>query len=207
MFITTLGQDLARTLDLLREIIARHAVRHRALAPLILLAWNRLCRLRNRFDRLVLLWERDQFPTPRAPRPSRPARERRPPATSRLSSAKDWLGGLVPLARSTGGLFQTLFDDPDTRALVAAHPPAGRLLRPLARMIGLDLPDYLKLPPRPPRPRRPRPPSPAALRRAAEAALPPLRLNSEADWPHIPDRHSIERYLLRTAARRRKTHP
>jgi hypothetical protein len=86
-----------------------------------------------------------------------------------------------------------LVDDPEMRALLAASPQAGRLLRPLWRKLTPDpLPEVLRLPPKPPRPARPRlalperarpPESPsAALARphpAAAAGL-PLLLPS---WP------------------------
>ena len=155
-FLTPLGQSLYRTVEILREIIGQHAVRHRALAPLILLAWTRITRLRNRFERLVLLWERDRLPAKQAPRPAR-ARTARPKPELRLPTGNYWLNKLVPASCMVGGYLTALMEDPDTRALVAAHPAAGRTLRPLAKMLGLDLPDYLKLPPRPRKPRAPRP--------------------------------------------------
>jgi hypothetical protein len=50
-----------------------------------------------------------------------------------------------------------LLDDPEMRALLAAAPQAGRLLRPLWRKLTPDpLPEPLRLPPKPPRPARPR---------------------------------------------------
>ena len=60
---------------------------------------------------------------------------------------------------------QFLIDAPETRALLAAAPPEalkplGRTLRPLARLLGVDLPSNLRLPPRPPRIRPPRPTPP-----------------------------------------------
>jgi hypothetical protein len=47
-----------------------------------------------------------------------------------------------------------LLDDPEMRALLAASPRAGRLLRPLWRKLSpRPLPEVLRLPPRPRRPR------------------------------------------------------
>ena len=153
---TSLSENLARTVDLLREKVGQHAVKFRALAPLILLVWNRICRLRNRFTRLMLLWERGQLPTPR-PRAKRPSQPH-PKPELRLPTGKMWLVKLVPFTAENIGHIEGLLNDPDIKALVAAHPQAGRILRPWARMFGIALPDHLKLPPR--APRKPRPPKP-----------------------------------------------
>ena len=52
------------------------------------------------------------------------------------------------------GMLQALLDDPEMRALLAASPRAGRLLRPLWRKLSPHpLPEVLRLPPRPPRPK------------------------------------------------------
>jgi hypothetical protein len=49
---------------------------------------------------------------------------------------------------------RVLLDDPEMRALLAAAPRAGRLLRPLWRKLTAErLPEVLRLPPRPRRPR------------------------------------------------------
>jgi len=52
---------------------------------------------------------------------------------------------------------QALLDDPEMRALLAASPQAGRILRPLWRKLSpRPLPEMLRLPPRP---RRAKPPA------------------------------------------------
>jgi hypothetical protein len=52
---------------------------------------------------------------------------------------------------------RALLDDPEMRALLAASPQAGRLLRPLwQRLTTEELPEALRPPPKPRRPRRPR---------------------------------------------------
>ena len=184
-FHTLLGQRLYGTVEILREMIGRHAVRHRALAPLILMLWMRMCRLRNRFERLVLLWERDRLPASRAPGPARP-RTPRPKPELRLPTAHGWLARLVNGTGGYGDHIAALLDDPDTRALVTAHPAAGRVLRPWAKMLGFSLPDYLKLAPRR---RKPRAPKPRKLtRKQLWALIPPVVDNSP--W-RIPSRHRL----------------
>jgi hypothetical protein len=92
---------------------------------------------------------------PRAARPGaehtmadRPRAERRPPAIP---------PGPVLLTVFRAGfdeMLQALLDDPEMRALLAASPQAGRILRPLWRKLSpRPLPAVLRLPPRPKRPR------------------------------------------------------
>ena len=88
------------------------------------------------------------------------------------------------------GPLRALLEDPEMRALLAAAPQAGRLLRPLWRKISPQpLPDMLRLPPRPPRPRQPRAPRPPRPARPARG-LPGLRRVTLADgttgWEPIP---------------------
>ncbi len=70
-----------------------------------------------------------------------------------------------------------LLDDPEMRALLAAAPQAGRLLRPLWRKLTPDpLPEVLRLPPKPPRSAPPRLARP-------EAASPPGAPPDALAWP------------------------
>jgi hypothetical protein len=78
-----------------------------------------------------------------------------------------WLQKMVPAAHMGAGYLDYMLQETDseTRALVAAAPQAGRILRPLCRILGTPIPDWLALPKRP---RKPRPPkaraTPAARR-------------------------------------------
>ncbi len=70
------------------------------------------------------------------------------------------------------GELRELVNDPETRALLAASPQAGRLLRPLWRKLTAEpLPEVLQLPPTAPRPKQPRLARPKAAR-AVPAARP-----------------------------------
>ncbi len=91
--------------------------------------------------------------TARAPRPEPPLTHRR------LPTGKSWLIPLVPIdAACAGPQLQHFVAGPDMQALIATAPTIGRILRPLARMLGVDLPATLTLPPRPRPPRPPRTP-------------------------------------------------
>jgi hypothetical protein len=92
---------------------------------------------------------------------------------------------------------RALVEEPEMRALLAASPQAGRLLRPLWRKLTPDpLPEPLRLPPKPPRsavepeeagaalaapPETP--PGAYIWRRPAAAAKPPPSL---PPWPPPP---------------------
>jgi hypothetical protein len=108
---------------------------------------RRLAALHARFaaGKLQAAPRRSTDPRPAADR-SRP--RRRPPAIP---------PGPVLLTVFRAGfdeMLQALLDDPEMRALLAASPQAGRILRPLWRKLSpRPLPAVLRLPPRPRRPK------------------------------------------------------
>jgi hypothetical protein len=76
-----------------------------------------------------------------------------------------------------------LLDDPETRALLAASPQAGKLLRPLWRKLSSEpLPEALRLPPTPRRARQPRVKQPVAARPKAAPAAP--EATGRAAWTY-----------------------
>ena len=131
----------------LREAIGRHSVRYPAITPIVLLVCARLSRMIARLDRLTL---KHQAGTrhPRAPRTAKAPHTGTKPGL-RLPTRRGWLVQMVPAAAAAGGAVHALLQDPETRALVEAAPQAGRVFRPLARMLGVDLPAWLRLPRRP----------------------------------------------------------
>ena len=121
-------------------------------------------RLRRMWTRLITLAEKQRMGTlrPRAPARPRTARPRPAPAADRPRLPPQRFGWLLKTAPETHllvawrGPLEELLADPETIALAAAGPQAGRLLRPLCAMLAVELPEYLRLPPRPRRPRPPR---------------------------------------------------
>ncbi len=148
---------------LCRAIAARSAV-SRLAAPLLLLLWPRLRRMAARFARLAARFRAGRLPARPAAR--RPGRSGPPPQPLPKTSA--WLVRLVPAAAAQAAQLQHLLADPELAALLAAAPQAGRVLRPLCRMLGVA-------PPGPPAPPRPPRAAPAAPAQASPAASPPLR--------------------------------
>jgi len=160
---TGLSDRFALVIDgLCRATAARIAV-NRAMGPLIILIWQRLRRIAARFASLNA---RVRAGTLRAPR-HRTAAPRKPRSRNRLPENFAWLVRLVPEAANYGGQLQQLLSDPEMQALLAAAPEAGRILRPLCRMLAAQ-PTPALLPPPPARRAPPvaRPTKPKAPRRA-----------------------------------------
>jgi hypothetical protein len=161
-FISTLAQRYAAGFDRLRRAIAQWGADHRAPTPLFNFIYAFLGRSIQRLDRLATRWQAGENLRPRAtkPRTRKPADAKAP--ALRLPTGNMWLVKLVqpePWHVNQGGVvIANLLADPDTKALVEAAPQAGRLLRPLARMFGTELPEWLRLPKRvrKPRVRKPR---------------------------------------------------
>ncbi len=143
------------------------------LGPLAGLLWRSLGHTRQRLAALHARYAAGRLPaTPRrpaTPRPAadRPAQMRRPPGIPRGPVFLQYgLGCFVPQLRA-------LVEDPEMRALLAASPQAGRLLRPLWRKLTTDpLPEPLQLPPKP-RLARAEPEAPAAPEAASAAPAKP----------------------------------
>ena len=137
-------------LGALNRAAAARASRTWVMAPLVLLLWPYLNRLTARFDSLVTRWREGRLasPAPRGPH----ARTHRPNA-KRLPQTIGWLIQLTPQGAGAASQLRHLFADPEMVALLDAGPQAGRLLRPLCRMLGIrpspDLPASLFAPPRP----------------------------------------------------------
>jgi hypothetical protein len=164
----------SRLIEAMKRGLADGADRRRLLGPLgplgLLagLLWHSLADTRRRLAALHARFAAGRLPAaPRraTPRPAadRAARMRRPPRIPRGPVFLQYgLGCFVPELRE-------LVEHPEMRALLAASPQAGRLLRPLWRKLTTDpLPEVLRLPPRPPQPSK----QPRLARPAAPAALP-----------------------------------
>ena len=96
------------------------------------------------------------------PRPTAAPRPR--PTGPTLSRRRGWLLSVIPGAIAYASQLSHLLAQPDMAELIARAPSLGRLIRPLARMLAMDLPAALLRPPPPRRPRpkaeKPKPPPP-----------------------------------------------
>ena len=128
------------------------------------LAWAIWHRVRALGDRLIALAERVRAGRlPRrsmrhgtSPRPSRESGEVReageptvrgatsgPPAAS-LPRAFGWVRRMLPETGQYAGALRFLLSDPETAALVEKAPEAGRILRPLCHLLGVQAPAFLR---------------------------------------------------------------
>lgn len=127
-------------------------------SEILALARKRIARMAQRFARLYERWTTNTLPKPRPSQAgqTRPERPRQPP----LPRRRAWLaGGTDYRVRGQIGRLRHLLAQPDAEAFMQAVPRAGRILRPLCHMLGIDLPAPIILPPRPRKP-RPRPEKP-----------------------------------------------
>ena len=142
-----LAARLAAILTPLLALLNRDAP---ALGPVHMPLHARIVRAGQRLARLLTRLAAGTF----RPATPRPAAKGGPPATY-LPHSRAWIvQKLGHHAATYMSQLQFLIDAPETRALLAAAPPEalkplGRTLRPLARLLGVDLPSNLRLPPRP----------------------------------------------------------
>ena len=172
-------------------VLWRHEV-----APLILPLGHYLTGVQRRLAALHARFVAGKLPA--APRARRPVSDRvvaeRPRAERRPSGIPPGPVLLSVFRMGLDEMLQALLDDPEMRALLAAAPQAGRILRPLWRKLSpRPLPAVLRLPPRV---RKPRPPrvKPPVVARAKPARVawtpraagpPPLRLVG-GQWEPTP---------------------
>ncbi len=140
--------------------------------------WNRVSRTRQRLARLLALLAAGRLPRPSRPRPDGVAPRKGGPPAPYIPRRRAWLVAIIGYRAAWGmANLDALLRDPITQALLAASPPEarkslGRTLRPLCRLLGVDLPQELSAPPRPEpasgtitaRPAKPPKPAPPPLR-------------------------------------------
>jgi hypothetical protein len=169
----TLGDQLFWIVELFCKTITADP-RTRELGPVSIALWTRVRRFQRRFCALYAMWKAGTLPKGRVravAEPHSPASAgegangvdgaKTPPAVggedalarhlrpaSLLPRAFRWLQRMLPsgaevLASGVEGL---LVNYPETKQFVAECPQVGRVLRPLARMAGLQVPEWLALP-------------------------------------------------------------
>jgi len=198
----TAVQAFGRIADGLRLAIgARSAIAGRKLGPeavlipILALAWTRIGQAARRFARLVARIKAGKLKPPRqrkvfptaakaaAPEPPPPTEEQQEEKTTEAESPAKvrlppWPGWLIHVVGSHAACLRSQLEhrlktDPEMAELMAAAPAQmARILRPVCRMLGMDLPPALQQPqPQADPPADPEtPPDPAE-----PAAAPPRR--------------------------------
>lgn len=191
----SLTDRLACTIEAIRCAVAAWGAKNRAAAPIIVLLWGRFGRIVTRFTALVAQVRAGRVPAQRVTRRADgPAPPRDPPSrpTVELPRGFAWLLRLVPETRSLAGQVRHWLTDPELKEILAAAPQAGRLLRPLCHMLGIEPGPALALP-RPKRRAAPvQEPAVSDAPAAAERGSPPeresdLRIKSgDVRWERDP---------------------
>ena len=134
--------------------------------------WARISRARQRLTRLLANFAAGRLPRPHTPQPGKKGG---PPPALYIPQSYAWLVARIGYrAAGFGAKIDYLLREPETQALLATAPPEflksfGRTLRPLCRLLAVDLPKELLLSPRSRAggaggglslPRKPKPPKP-----------------------------------------------
>ena len=130
----------------LQKVIAAHAARNRALTVLLVAVWGRVARMRTRLERLVALWRAGKLPTSRAAGVGDAAAARKPAGIKQaFPTGRNWLTHRLGYeAAAYGGQLRHLLTEAECVAFLEACPQAGRILRPLLRMLSGDpLPEVI----------------------------------------------------------------
>ena len=121
----------------LQAAIAVVAARERHLTVLLVAVWGRIARMRVRLERLVALWRAGKLPKLRKSR----AGEERPQSVrvpSIIPRTPAWLLVAVRDAALARAGLENLLSEAECAEFLAAVPQAGRILRPLFRMLGIE---------------------------------------------------------------------
>ena len=130
--------NFSNLLTNLQAAIAVVAARERALTALLVAVWGRIGRMRARLERLVALWRAGMLPAVRAPR-IRAAGRSTGGVRAGFPTAPAWLLEYVREAAPFGSQLGHLLSGEEAAAFLAAVPQAGRILRPLCRMLGVGV--------------------------------------------------------------------
>jgi hypothetical protein len=197
----TFASYFALAVDTILKVLWREGYA-RGPQELVTQTWNRIRRLERRFNALVAMWRAGALravvskkDTPHPGPPPQGGREKKTASAWGFPRGRAWVVRLlVPV---TGpqcvGTLCLAWEDPEMAEFFAAAPQVGRILRPLAHMIGATLPAWLKLP------RRARKPG---LRRRSAAASRLRDARAEMIVPNrrLPPREQAEDAMRRSEA-------
>ncbi len=197
----TFASYFAFAVDTILKVLWREGYA-RGPQELVGLTWNRIRRLEARFNALVARWRAGTLPAPKAgavrlpttppdPLPQGEGDSSHHRAAWPFPRGRGWLVRMLTPVTGPGcvGTLCLAWEEPEMAQLFAAAPQVGRILRPLAHMIGAPLPAWLQLP------KRRRGPG---LRRHAAASS---RLRDDGEMI-VPRRRLPAREQAENAARR-----
>ena len=129
----------------LKAVIAVFSARNRALTPLLVALWGRLARMQTRLERLLALWRAGMLPAARAPQ-VRGASGTQVGQRQVFPGSTAWLTRMLGYQVAVfGSQLRHLMTEQECAQFLAEVPQAGRILRPLLRMLSPDpLPEIIK---------------------------------------------------------------
>jgi hypothetical protein len=140
-----LANLLTDMLQALCRIVAAEGRRLHMPRPLIVLAWNRVARLANRFLSLVHRLNDGKLSPVGTAR--RPASRHPPTAPSWRTRHVAWLLRMMRTeVVACAGALEYYLSWPEMAELIREAPQAVRILRPLCRILGVKIPPELRLP-------------------------------------------------------------
>ena len=119
----------------LQAAIAVVSARERHLTVLLVAVWGRIGRMRSRLERLIRLWRAGMLPKARKSRAGEGRSSVRAPSI--IPTAPGWLLMAVRETRVVRTQLENLLSEAEWVEFLAAAPQAGRILRPLCRMLGV----------------------------------------------------------------------
>jgi hypothetical protein len=191
----TFASYFAFAVDTIMKVLLREGIA-RGPQELVRLTGNRIRRLERRFNALLARWRAGTLPAVRpgegTPHPNPPPHGGREKKAWGFPRGRGWIiRQLVPLTgQQCVGMLCVAWEEPEMAAFFAAAPQLGKILRPLAHMIGAPLPTWLQLA------KRAREPG---LRRQAAAAS---RLRDDRGETIVPNRRLPPREQAEDAMRR-----
>ena len=139
--------SFSRILIGLQAAIAAKAARDRTLTALLVALYGRIARMATRLDRLIGLWRAGKLPKPRPSRAgaARPRVPRQAPDMT-FPTSPGWLRRRLGTdVGAYASQLQHLLTEAECAEFLQACPQAGRILRPLLRMLSFDpLPDIIR---------------------------------------------------------------
>ena len=135
----------ASLLTNLQAVIAAKAARDRSLTVMLVALWARIGRMGTRLERLVALWRAGKLPKQRVAGAERVAAPRAT-VSFKFPTAPGWLRQKLGYeVGAYGSQLRHLLTEAECAAFLAAVPQAGRILRPLLRMLSADpVPEELR---------------------------------------------------------------
>ena len=169
--------------------------------------WKRLNSVFRRWQAGTLRAPRDAHPSPPPQERERGRAARVLPGWSVLPRTYGWLKTLLlPETRNWVDAFNCLLlNDPEMKALYAAAPQVGRILRPFCHFLGIGLPEELRLPKRERVRRSDLSPRPVPVEQWWAEAHPtahPTALRDERSEMIVPNRRLPPREQAEDAVRR-----